>query len=104
MLMEDLTFHFSHRLLHTKVLYGLIHKIHHQHKVSISVAAEYAHPLEFAIGNVGPALIPQIILGRRMHFATTWAWIMVRNFESIEGHSGYDFSWSPFRLVPFAAD
>jgi len=36
---EDLTFSFSHRLLHTPFLYKHIHKIHHKHKVTIGIAS-----------------------------------------------------------------
>lgn len=26
----------------------------------------------------------------------------MRIFESIDGHSGYEFSWSPYRLLPLS--
>ena len=43
-------------------------------------------------------------LGKRMHFATAFTWYTLRFIESAEGHSGYEFSWSPFRVLPFASD
>ena len=39
MLIEDLTFHCSHRMLHTRLLYAYVHKVHHEHKITISMAA-----------------------------------------------------------------
>ena len=39
-----------------------------------------------------------------MHFATAFTWYFFRFTESAEGHSGYEFSWSPFRVLPFASD
>ena len=48
---------------------------------------------------LGPAL-----LGTRIHFATAFTWYIFRYLESVEGHCGYEFSWSPFRLIPFASD
>ena len=39
MLIEDLSFYCSHRTLHTKTLYNYVHKIHHEHKVTIGLAA-----------------------------------------------------------------
>ena len=29
-------------------------------------------------------------------------WVVYRIAESIDAHSGYEFPWSPFRLVPFS--
>ena len=29
-------------------------------------------------------------------------WIIYRIFESADAHSGYEFPWSPYRLVPFS--
>ena len=45
-----------------------------------------------------------IILGKHMHFFTAKFWGFYRVFETLDGHCGYDFPWSPFRLVPFCAD
>ena len=39
-----------------------------------------------------------------MHFMTAVTWYAIRYIESTEGHSGYEFSWSPFRLIPFGSD
>ena len=104
MLLEDFTFHFSHRMLHHKAIYPYVHKIHHEHKVTIGWAAQHAHPLEFVFGNLLPAAAGPILLGKRMHFATAFTWYTLRFIESAEGHSGYEFSWSPFRVLPFASD
>ena len=104
MLMEDLTFHCSHRILHHPRLYPYIHKIHHEHKITISIAAQYAHPLEFVFGNLLPAASCPLLLGTRMHFTTAFTWYALRFIESAEGHSGYEVSWSPFRVLPFGSD
>ena len=34
---------------------------------------------------------------------TAVTWYAIRYIESTEGHSGYEFSWSPFRLIPFSS-
>ena len=104
MFVEDLTFHFSHRLLHTRTLYKYIHKIHHEHKVTISIAGQYAHPLEYIFGNLLPAAMGVMILSYRIHFVTAFTWYTLRYIESSEGHSGYEFSWSVFRVLPFGSD
>ena len=100
MMIEDATFYISHRTLHLPWLYPSVHKIHHEHKVTFSLAALHAHPLEYILGNVVPVMVGPAILGPRMHLASAFGWYFMRQFESIEGHSGYSFSWSPFRLLP----
>lgn len=104
MMSEDLFFHLSHRLLHHRYVYPYIHKIHHEHRVTIACAVAYAHPLEYLFGNLGTTVIGVLLLGKKMHAVTLFAWFAVRVLESSEGHSGYEFSWSPFRMLPFASD
>lgn len=54
LMVEDLVFYFAHRLLHTRWLYACTHKIHHEYKNPIAIAAIHVHPFEFVIGNVLP--------------------------------------------------
>src|SRR6185312_4993463 len=86
----------------TPFLYKKIHKVHHQYIESIGIATEYAHPLEFIFGNVLPMSIGPALLGSNIHFFTFLMWGTVRLGETLDGHCGYEFSWSPFRLVPFS--
>lgn len=37
-----------------------------------------------------------------MHLYTLGFWYIIRTFETIDGHCGYEFSWSPYRLLPFS--
>lgn len=104
MMMEDMTFYLSHRLLHRPWIYPYIHKIHHEHRVTIGMAAAHDHPLEFIFGNILPIISGPLILQDRLHFLACFTWYMLRTVESVEGHSGYDFSWSPFRMLPFGSD
>ena len=104
MMCEDLVFHFSHRFLHWRRIYPYIHKIHHQHKSTVAIAAQHAHPLEFVLGNLLPTAVGVIILGSKIHCTVAFTWYILRSIESVEGHSGYEFSWSPFRMLPFASD
>lgn len=72
--------------------------------MTISIAAQYAHPIELVFGNFVPAAMGILLLGTRMHMTTAFTWYIIRYAESAEGHCGYDFSWSPFRLIPFSSD
>jgi sterol desaturase/sphingolipid hydroxylase (fatty acid hydroxylase superfamily) len=101
MMFEDLTFYFNHRILHQSWIYPSIHKIHHEHKSTFSLASLHAHPIEYLFGNVLPTTVGPLILGHRIHRAAVIGWLFVRAFESLDGHCGYNFPWSPFRLLPF---
>ena len=102
MFCEDFLFYWVHRMLHQKSLYPYIHKIHHEYSNPISISAEYAHPLEFFLANIVPTVIGAKILGSRVHLATYLLWSTLRIFETIDGHCGYEFSWSPYRLLPLS--
>jgi len=102
MLCEDFFFYWCHRLLHHPKLYPYIHKIHHEYNITISIAAEYAHPLEFLFGNILPTNSGPKILGGQVHFATLLIWTVIRLMETVDGHCGYEFSWSPYRLLPLS--
>lgn len=43
------------------------------------------------------------LLGSSMHASTLMTLLVIRVFETHDGHSGYEFPWSPFRLIPFGA-
>lgn len=101
-LMEDFVFYFSHRLLHTPFLYRHIHKIHHQFIATMSLAGEYAHPMEYLFGNLIPASVGIALLGPKVHIWVVLMWGILRTAESMDGHCGYEFSFSPFRLLPFS--
>ena len=63
MLCEDATFYWSHRFLHLPFIYSYIHKMHHNFNQTVSIAAEYTHPIEFALGNMIPTAVGPAILG-----------------------------------------
>lgn len=100
MLVEDCLFYWAHRTLHHPKLYGPIHKLHHQYKSSIGLASEYAHPIEFIFSNALPFTAGPLLVG--MHYWTFLMWNALRVGETVDGHSGYEFPWSPFRLLPFS--
>jgi sterol desaturase/sphingolipid hydroxylase (fatty acid hydroxylase superfamily) len=99
-LLEDFSFHLSHRLLHSKHFYGRFHKQHHEYKVTVSLAAEHSHPVEYIFASAIPSTLGLRILSRRVHFITYACWIIIRLAETADGHSGYEFPWSPFRILP----
>jgi len=102
MILEDTIFYWCHRTIHHPKIYPYIHKKHHEFYNTVAIAAKYAHPLEFIFGNAIPAFSGPLILGDKCHLATFYLWYIIRVAETYDGHCGYEFSWSPFRLIPFS--
>ena len=102
MICDDFCFYWSHRFLHIKSIYPYIHKLHHRYQNTISVAAEYAHPIEFFLGNVIPVNMGALILGRRVHLTTLLSYIAMKLYRTTEGHSGYEFPWTYNWYLPMA--
>lgn len=100
---EDFSFYWLHRMLHHKSLYKLIHKTHHRYRLVVGICSEYCHPLEYFLANILPTTAGPLILGQRSHLITYFAWACIRIAETTDGHSGYEFPWSPFRLLAFSA-
>jgi sterol desaturase/sphingolipid hydroxylase (fatty acid hydroxylase superfamily) len=99
---EDFFFHLGHRLMHTRYFYSKYHKIHHKYNISISIASESMHAFEYVFTGIIPSSIGMVVLGRRVHYITHLAWIYARISETTNGHSGYDFPWSVYALLPNA--
>jgi sterol desaturase/sphingolipid hydroxylase (fatty acid hydroxylase superfamily) len=53
LLVHELCFYYSHRLLHHPSIYPRVHKKHHEFTAPIALAAAYAHPIEHIVSNVG---------------------------------------------------
>lgn len=95
---EDAWHYFAHRTLHHRWAFRKIHYLHHRYSTPVGVAANYAHPLETIFTGFGTVL-PVLIL--RPHLATMLLWIVVRQWQAISVHVGYDLPWAPRRLLPF---
>jgi sterol desaturase/sphingolipid hydroxylase (fatty acid hydroxylase superfamily) len=100
-LIEDFYFYWIHRFLHWKRIYKYIHKVHHVHTAPFGIAAEYAHPVEtmfLGFGTIFPPVLFSWFQG--MHLLTLYTWLIVRLFQTVEVHTGYDFPWSLNRWLP----
>ncbi|KAI9252962.1 hypothetical protein BDA99DRAFT_443794 [Phascolomyces articulosus] len=111
---EDFYHYHMHRFMHWPPFYKKVHKIHHDYSAPFGIAAEYAHPIETMIlgfGTVGGPLVYhgvvhyllELDVKWELHLATMLLWIVLRLFQAIDAHSGYDFPWSLHNWVPFWA-
>ncbi|TRM66915.1 hypothetical protein BD626DRAFT_452223 [Schizophyllum amplum] len=100
---EDLFHYLAHQALHTGVLYKHIHKIHHKYSAPFGLAAEYAHPAEVFILGAGTICGPLLYcyVTQNLHIFTVYLWIVLRLFQAVDAHSGYDFPWSLHNIIPF---
>lgn len=110
---EDFWHYWAHRLFHVGWFYRKIHKQHHRYAAPFGLAAEYAHPVEvmsLGFGTVGFPIIyayigknyPQYHLPV-LHLFTITTWIVLRLYQAVDSHSGYDFPWSLHHFLPIWA-
>lgn len=88
-IVEEILFFYSHWAFHSPFLYSKFHKIHHQFKSPIALAATYAHPLEVFLSNALPLATGPLLL--KSHFYTTLLWFVVAIIGTQYHHCGYKF-------------
>lgn len=93
LIVEEIAFYYSHRLLHSRYLYKYIHKIHHEWTAPIAVTAIYCHPLEHVVSNLAPPFLGVLIAGS--HVATAYLWFFLAILNTLNAHSGYHWPLFP---------
>uniref|UniRef100_A0A182PE10 Fatty acid hydroxylase domain-containing protein n=1 Tax=Anopheles epiroticus TaxID=199890 RepID=A0A182PE10_9DIPT len=83
----EITFYYSHRLLHSSFFYKRVHKKHHQWSAPVAWAAMYAHPFEFVISDLLPVYVGPAIMSS--HVLTFVAWLTFVMMDTLVDHSGY---------------
>lgn len=90
---NSVVFYCVHRSMHSSSLYAKFHKQHHEWKGTVSLSAEYAHPVEQLFANYIPTLGGCLLVGA--HPWVFCVWVCERLRETYEGHSGYAFNVHP---------
>ncbi|GFT25687.1 fatty acid hydroxylase domain-containing protein 2 [Nephila pilipes] len=92
-LMEEVGFYYSHRVLHLPFFYKRFHKLHHEWKSPIAIAAAYCHPVEHILSNLLPTFLGPFLLGS--HIFIAWIWYSCLVFFTLNNHSGFHFPFFP---------
>jgi len=88
-LVAEVSFFVVHGCLHyTPFLYKTIHSIHHRFRAPTAMACVYAHPLEFAVGNVLPIFLGPMLV-TNAHPYTCYIWWGLAMMGTCKGHCGY---------------
>ncbi|KAF7224444.1 cholesterol 25-hydroxylase-like protein 1, member 2 [Nothobranchius furzeri] len=92
--------YFIWHLLHHKIrwLYVTFHAIHHKYHSPFALATQCLGGWELVTVGFWTTMNPLIL---RSHLLTTWAFMVIHVYVSVEDHCGYDFPWSTSRLIPF---
>lgn len=104
---EDLTLYWSHRALHTYPSLYAYHKKHHTSTAPWAGVAIIASIPEVLLGNYVPTFAGPLLLmiscrrwpGLRPHLVCTHLWLLLRLTYTFHVHSGYNFPWSPERVL-----
>ncbi len=84
-------FYASHRFLHRPWWMRRVHAVHHEFRTSTALAAEYAHPVEFIIGNFGTMAVGVIILAPSLF--TIYVYAALGTFTFVAHHCGFAIPW-----------
>lgn len=86
-ILSEIFFATTHRLLHTKPLYW-IHKQHHENNPSFSTSCLDAHPIEFFVGNILVASLPMYLIRGSANCQMFWAFFATLN--TVKAHHDED--------------
>ncbi|CAK8697471.1 fatty acid hydroxylase domain-containing protein 2-like isoform X2 [Clavelina lepadiformis] len=86
-IIDEIVFYYTHRLMHWPPFYKAMHKWHHEWVAPISIAAIYNHPVEHLVSHVAPLLSGPILVG--CHLSLAWYWIFNFQVQACLHHSNY---------------
>lgn len=84
--LADVWFYSTHKLLHHPTLFKHIHVIHHQWTSPLPFVAYYSHPIENLISNLGSVIFPLLLVDPSELLLHTW--IVFAITQSTIAHAG----------------
>ena len=96
--MDDFLYYWMHRWFHeNKFLLKHVHSVHHRIRNTCGINGNYMHWIEFSATATLMLLGPMLI---GAHLYVVWIWVVIRQFEAVDGHAGYDIPWNPAHWLP----
>lgn len=96
--LDDFLYYWMHRWMHeNRWMMRHVHSVHHRIKNTSAIAGNYLHPVEYLM-TVGLMFIGPVLVG--CHIYVLYAWIVIRQLEAADGHTGYDFPFNPLHWLP----
>jgi methylsterol monooxygenase len=89
-------FYATHRFLHRKWWMARVHRVHHEFRSTSAWSGEYAHPVEFCVGNFGTLAIGVIVVAPAM--ATILLFTILSMVVFLGHHSGYAIPWASWSV------
>lgn len=84
---HDAYFYFTHRLMHTKLLYAKFHAVHHRSNNPSPWAAFSFHPYEAVVEAM---IVPLLAFTMPIHKFAILAFLVYMTFMNVIGHLGYE--------------
>lgn len=101
----EVGFYWGHRAMHTKLLYGVAHKKHHEFAQDTTVfATMYVTWIECLLADIIPVGISVVMFD--MHLYEIWVFTLAQQMNAFVVHCGYAFPspFNPLVLIPFATE
>lgn len=95
-LVAPIVFYGAHRFLHRTWWMRRVHRVHHEFHTTSAWASEYAHPVEFVIGNFGALVAGAWLI--LPHLASMYLFATLSLLTILVHHSGYALPWAPWSV------
>lgn len=90
-IVREIYFYYSHRLLHMPPFYRWFHKKHHEWTAPVALSAVYATTFEHLVCNLAPVGLGPFLFNS--HFFTSLAFSIYAIVMTLQDHSGYKFPY-----------